>query len=113
MKKVCLIKTAVASIDQAEALATSLVQKRLVACVQITAPGKSIYHWQGKLEVEEEYCLSLKTTPSLCEAAVAYLRESHPYELPEIIWRVFDTTDGYSDWVYGEVDARIAIDEQE
>lgn len=113
MKKVCLIKTAVASMEQAEALASALVQRHLVACAQISSPGRSIYHWQGKLEVEEEYYLTLKTTPSRCETAVAYLRASHPYELPEIIWSSFDATDGYSDWVYGEVDARIAIDEQE
>ena len=104
MLKICLIKTSVSSMAEAEKLAASLVKAHRSACVQISGPARSIYHWQGRLQSEQEYYLTIKTAPSLREAAVLHLARSHPYELPEIIWSEFDTTEVYGRWLYGEVD---------
>ena len=103
MLKVCLIKTSVSTMAEAEKLAASLVKAHRAACVQISAAGKSVYRWQGRLEIEQEYYLTIKTTPSLREATVLHLARSHPYELPEIIWSEFDATDAYGHWLDGEV----------
>ncbi|ATX80765.1 divalent cation tolerance protein [Mariprofundus aestuarium] len=108
MQKICLIKTSVNSLQEAEELAANLVKTHLAACIQISGPGKSVYHWQGKLEMEEEYYLSIKTAPALRETAIAQLARSHPYEVPEIIWSEFDTTGDYGSWVYSEVGASLA-----
>ena len=113
MQKVCLIKTCVGTMDEAEKLATVLVKMQRAACVHISGPGRSIYRWQGKLEVEDEYCLTIKTSPSLRETTVLYLTGSHPYDLPEIIWSEFDATDAYGDWVYGGLDASMGTNAQE
>jgi len=113
MQKVCLIKTSVGTMDAAEKLATALVEMQRAACVHISGPGRSIYRWQGKLGGEDEYCLTIKTSPSLRDSTVLYLTAAHPYELPEVIWREFDATDAYGDWVYGEVDASIGTNAQE
>jgi periplasmic divalent cation tolerance protein len=69
----------------AERLAGALVDKRVAACVNILAPCRSVYRWQGKLQQDEEYPLLIKTTGERYPALQEAIREAHPYELPEII----------------------------
>jgi periplasmic divalent cation tolerance protein len=66
-------------------LTTHLVEKRLAACVNISAPITSVYRWQGKVERSEEYLLSIKTSAARYTELEQEIRKRHPYELPEII----------------------------
>lgn len=78
-----LVVTTVATQADARHLAHALVERRLAACVQIE-PIESVYRWQGAVQSEAEWRLSGKTLAARCEAAMAALREAHPYELPAI-----------------------------
>ncbi|WP_246542693.1 divalent-cation tolerance protein CutA [Paludibacterium yongneupense] len=69
----------------AHELASLLVERRLAACVNILAPCRSVYRWQGKVETAEEIPLLIKTTQAAYPALQALLCERHPYELPEIV----------------------------
>jgi len=69
----------------AEQLASVLVEKRVAACVNILAPCRSVYRWEGKVQHEEEHPLIIKTSSDRYPALEAAIREAHPYELPEII----------------------------
>ena len=69
----------------AERLADLLVEKRLTACVNILAPCRSVYRWQGAVRHDEEHPLLIKTTAERYPALEQALRAGHPYELPEII----------------------------
>ena len=69
----------------AEKLADHLLQSRLAACVNILAPCRSSYRWQGTIETATEVPLLIKTTAVAYARLEAALREHHPYELPEII----------------------------
>jgi periplasmic divalent cation tolerance protein len=69
----------------AEQLASSLVEQRLAACINIVPGLTSIYRWQGKLERGTEVLLLIKTTWELYTAVENAIRQQHPYELPEII----------------------------
>ncbi|MDP2823307.1 MAG: divalent-cation tolerance protein CutA [Sulfuritalea sp.] len=69
----------------AQALASSLVAERLAACVNILAPCRSVYRWQGKIESVQETPLLIKTTSARYAALEAAIRSGHPYELPEIV----------------------------
>lgn len=69
----------------AHALAGVLVEERLAACVNILAPCRSVYRWQGKTENAEEVPVLIKTTAARYAALEAAIRARHPYELPEII----------------------------
>lgn len=69
----------------AAALASALIEARLAACVNILAPCRSVYRWQGKLENAEETPVLIKTTAERFDALVQAIRARHPYELPEII----------------------------
>ena len=69
----------------AERLAGLLVEKRLAACVNILAPCRSVYRWQGAVRHDEEHPMLIKTTAERYPALERELRAGHPYELPEII----------------------------
>ncbi|MES9988768.1 MAG: divalent-cation tolerance protein CutA [Candidatus Thiodiazotropha endolucinida] len=81
-------------------LSRSLLEQRLAACVNLSPPVTSVYHWQGRLEESEEILLLIKTTKQQYNNVEATLRAQHPYELPEIIAvPVEQGLDDYIDWV--------------
>ena len=67
------------------ALARSLVESRVAACVSVGAPVESLYHWQGKIETAQETPVTVKTLPARYRDVEAAIRAQHPYELPEIV----------------------------
>ena len=69
----------------AEALAKALVERRAAACVNVLAPCRSVYRWQGAIETAEEHPVFAKTTRDRYDLLERVIRELHPYELPEII----------------------------
>jgi len=87
--------------DRATALAAAraLLEARLAACTQVSAPITSLYPWQGTLQEEEEVELRLKTRRSLGPQIETMLREWHPYELPQILYVPMDGSRDYIDWV--------------
>jgi len=80
-----LVLTNLPDTASAEALATLLVEERLAACVNILAPARSVYRWEGRTEHAEEVPLLIKTTAERYAAVEVAIRRHHPYELPEII----------------------------
>ncbi|HLU76878.1 MAG TPA: divalent-cation tolerance protein CutA [Burkholderiales bacterium] len=87
----------------AETLAAALVQRQAAACVNIMAPCRSVYRWQGAVEQSEEIPVFIKTTADRYELVEHIVRELHPYELPEII--ALPVTGGlpaYLAWVAAE-----------
>jgi periplasmic divalent cation tolerance protein len=71
--------------DTAERIATTLVERRLAACVNVLPAVTSIYRWQEAVERSSEVLLLIKTCAERYPALEAAIRELHPYELPEIL----------------------------
>jgi periplasmic divalent cation tolerance protein len=69
----------------AEQLAQILIERRLAACVNLMAPCRSVYHWQGVTETAEEVPVLIKTTAARYASLQQAIVDMHPYELPEII----------------------------
>lgn len=69
----------------AEQIASSLVEQRLAACVNIIPGVQSVYRWQGKIARDDELLLVSKTTASMFDQLSAHIVDLHPYELPEVI----------------------------
>ena len=80
-----LVFTNLPDVESARALATTLVEQRVAACVNVLAPCQSIYRWEGKLEEAEEVTLLIKTSAARYAALEEAIRAYHPYELPEIV----------------------------
>ena len=98
-----IILTSVDSEEQAKKMAESLVESGLAACVQISAPGISTYRWDGAIQQEPEFYLSIKTTNQGSAAACAWLEKNHPYETPEIICLKGDSSSAYMKWLRDSV----------
>jgi periplasmic divalent cation tolerance protein len=83
----------------AERLARALVEARLAACVSIGAPVRSVYPWQGRIEMEQEVVLTIKTVPVRVEALKRFIAEHHDYDVPELlISPVIDGAEDYLQW---------------
>ena len=87
----------------AEKLADALIARRLAACVNILAPCRSVYRWQGAVQHEDEHPVLIKTTRAAYAELEAQIRAHHPYELPEIIAVPIERgLPAYLDWVGAE-----------
>jgi periplasmic divalent cation tolerance protein len=98
-----VVSTTVENKADAERLASILIERRLVACAQISSPLTSMYRWQGKIVTAEEFLLTLKTRKSLYETVAQVLRQEHPYQVPEVICQEVEMVDErYSSWITEE-----------
>lgn len=80
-----LVLTTLAADADAVALARTLVEERLAACVNVLPPMTSVYRWQGQVEQDREQQIVIKTTSARVPALEARLRTLHPYDLPEFL----------------------------
>jgi periplasmic divalent cation tolerance protein len=81
----------------------TLVEERLAACGQITAPIRSIYRWQGAVEEEAEARVTLHTRVALVAAIVARTGELHPYEVPCVLaLPLAGGAPAYLEWIAGQ-----------
>ncbi|MCS7259525.1 MAG: divalent-cation tolerance protein CutA [Anaerolineae bacterium] len=70
----------------ARQIADALLDKKLVACVNLIAPVESRYVWKGERCTDEEVLLLAKTRAALfATQLVPTVKALHPYEVPEII----------------------------
>jgi periplasmic divalent cation tolerance protein len=81
----------------ADGIARVLVEERLAACVNII-PARSCYLWEGKLNLEGEELLIIKTEERKIEHLMARIIELHSYRVPEII--VLPIVDGYPPYLH-------------
>jgi periplasmic divalent cation tolerance protein len=83
--------------DRAAEIAQTLVEKKLVACVNIVPEIRSIYSWQGEICDETEILLIMKTRSSLFTELERTIKNLHPYEVPEIV--ALDIQEGLADYL--------------
>lgn len=79
------VSTTIDSQEKAQAIAVALVEQRLAACVQISGPLESVYHWQGKVERSQEWMCTAKTRGTLFANVADAIRTLHTYDCPEIL----------------------------
>ncbi|HEY2359584.1 MAG TPA: divalent-cation tolerance protein CutA [Candidatus Angelobacter sp.] len=80
-----IIFTTAGSQEEARKIANALVERRLAACVNIVPQIESIYRWQHKVEMAQEWLLLIKTQAELFEQIRDAVKELHSYELPECV----------------------------
>ena len=80
-----IVLTTCGNDEDAGALAHLLVEGRLAACVNALSNVASTYRWKGKVQLDRETLLIIKTTASRLAAVEKTIREHSKYELPEVI----------------------------
>jgi periplasmic divalent cation tolerance protein len=64
-------------------IAKEFVKNKIVACVNISKIS-SIYSWNEKIENTSEYLVIFKTTLKNKKLLKQKIKETHPYDVPEI-----------------------------
>ncbi len=91
------------SVEQAEAIAQTLVEEKLVACVNIL-PVTSIYTWQGEICRDAEWQLIMKTNLDKFTELAARIKSLHSYDIPEIIaLPIIQGATNYLNWIGEQV----------
>ena len=94
-----IVLTTLAAEADAAALARTLVDERLAACVNVLPPMTSVYRWKGAIEQDREQQLVIKTTVGRVPALQARLGQLHPYEVPEFLILSGSASDAYLSWI--------------
>lgn len=90
--------------DIAVHMATALVKERLVACVNVETGVRSIYEWDGIIQLDNEVTLLLKTTSEAADKVVARVTEMHSYDVPCItVSPIIGGNADYLAWVKKQV----------
>ena len=92
-----LVLTTAGSEAEARNIANQLVERRVVACVNMIPRIQSVYRWEGKVETAEEFLLIIKTTKARSLDVQALIRELHSYDLPECV--VISMTGGSAEYL--------------
>ena len=91
---------------EAENITSKILNKRLAACVNIIDNIKSYFRWKGKIEVEKEALMIIKTRSKAFKKLESAVKTAHSYSVPEIIGvHIIKGQKGYLDWIKESVNA--------
>ncbi|HDO41758.1 MAG TPA: divalent-cation tolerance protein CutA [Candidatus Bathyarchaeota archaeon] len=86
--------------EEAEKIATTLLERKLIACANILGPVSSRFWWQGKIDSAEEYMIFMKTKRELFDQVADNVKQLHSYEVPEIIaLPIVEGAKPYLEWI--------------
>jgi periplasmic divalent cation tolerance protein len=101
-KKITVIYVTFPDLKTAKRIIRGLISKQLAACGNIFSVS-SVFTWKGRIEETREYGAMIKTVFKHYPKAEKYIREHHPYEVPEIIcWPIKRGLKKYLDWILKE-----------
>ena len=96
----CIFATA----EEAERIGRTVIEEGLAACINILAPCRSIYRWQGAIESSEEVPALFKTTDVQAESLMTRIAALHSYDVPCIVvWPIDKLLINYAEWVEGSI----------
>jgi periplasmic divalent cation tolerance protein len=102
--KPLLVLTTVGADFDARALAHTLVEARLAACVNILERIHSVYRWEDRVADDGEQLLIIKTTDLRVDALREELFRQHPYDVPEfVVLPIESTSEAYGAWLLESV----------
>ena len=99
MNKVLLVITTENNKKAAKKIAKVLLKKKLAACISLK-DIHSIYEWEGKIEEVNEIEITIKSKPELKKALLVCLQKMTSYDVPQIIYKKFNSEKKYMNWIY-------------
>lgn len=99
-----LVQFSVPNKEVAETIGKVLLNEKLIACLHISSPVTSIYHWEGEIEQAIECIVQVKTFSIFWSAIETKILNLHPYSVPEIIaLPIRDISHYYYVWMIQEI----------
>ncbi len=100
MTSVRIALTTCNSAEEAAVLARALIERKVVACVNIIPGVRSVYRWQGEIHDDAEALLVMKTDIEHLAALQEAVAELHRYDVPEFIALPVESgAPAYLDWI--------------
>ena len=82
-------------------IARQLVDRKLVACVNIIEGITSVYRWEARICEDKEVLMKIKTRSEKIEQVKEMINQLHPYAVPEIIAiPTASVAEPYRKWVF-------------
>ena len=75
----------VSSEEEAKKITQTLLEEKIVACVNIIPSVESHFWWEGKIDTAKEMLLIIKTLEKNIPFVTKRIKELHSYKVPEII----------------------------
>ena len=97
-----LIYVTCPSTEVAKAIASKLLERRMIACANLFENVNSIYRWQGKVVDDNETVLLLKTSSENFETVKTEIEKQHPYEIPCILGISVRSNESFGKWLTQE-----------
>ena len=99
MKQVLLLITTENNKKGAKKIAKLLLKKKLASCVSLKKIYY-IYEWEGNIEKVNEVEITIKSKPELKNDLIVFLKKITSYDLPQIIYKKFNSEKKYLNWLY-------------
>jgi periplasmic divalent cation tolerance protein len=100
MEDKILVMITAGSEEQAEQIAKTLLEERLIACANLIAGIRSLYRWKGQVCDDREILLFCKTRRELFSRLSGRVKSIHSYDVPEIIaLPLLEGWQPYLEWV--------------
>lgn len=100
MTAIATVYAVFADAQEAERIGRAMIEQDLAACINILAPCRSIYRWNGAIETGEEVPALFKTSAGKVDALIAAVAAMHSYDVPAIVaWPIIQAGPGYAEWV--------------
>jgi periplasmic divalent cation tolerance protein len=97
--------------DEAQRIGRTLVEERLVACVNLLFGMQSMYWWEGAVQTDRETILIAKTTAKQVPALSERVKALHTYEVPCVVaLPILDGNPEYLQWIGEETGKESPLD---
>lgn len=104
MTEFAILLISASSESESQEIVSSLLEKRLIACANVSSQVTSSYWWKGNIEKADEFIITAKTRLSLVEKITEEVKNIHSYDLPEILaLPILDGSKDYLDWLNNEI----------
>jgi periplasmic divalent cation tolerance protein len=90
--------------EEADHIASTLVEEMLAACVNVVPGVTSVFRWAGEVQREQEWLLIAKTRSEVLGSLTQRVVALHSYDVPEVIaLPLVGGNEAYLHWLDGEV----------
>ena len=83
---------------KAKKISKLLLKKKLAACVSLK-DIYSLYEWEGRIEKVIEVEITIKSKSELKNALIVFLKKMTSYDVPQIIYKEFNSEKKYLNWM--------------
>lgn len=107
-QKIFFIYSTFPTPEEAVSVARNLLEKKLIACVNLYSGVQSLYRWEGQVQVETETVMIAKTSEVALSHAMHVIKTLHPYDNPCVV--AYPIAAGLPDFLQWVIDQTVSHD---